>query len=346
MMEDLLFPVSIAPMMDYTDRHYRMLMRLITKRSILYTEMISTGAILHGKRADHLEFSPAEKPLVLQVGGDDPYELAECTRIAADYGYDEINLNAGCPSERVQKGSFGAALMAKPKLVGEIVSAMHKTRTIPVSVKCRVGIDGSKVGMPTITDYESLKKFAHMVFENGARRLSIHARIAILGGLSPKENREIPPLQYSLVYKLYEALKTVFPNNIIEINGGISSIEEIKEQLTHMDGVMLGRIAIEQPMMLQSVDSLFAKKDFSATALGSTKMPQLSRKELCLQYAEYIERVQHSIYTHHAIRHLMPMYNGLRGARKWRQSLSLALQHSTPALQSVQEALKYSEVEG
>lgn len=321
-------------MMDYTDRHYRMLMRLITKHTILYTEMVSTGAILYGERERHIGFSESEHPIVLQVGGDNHKELATCTRIAADYGYDEINLNTGCPSDKVQKGSFGAALMANPALVGEIVSSMCQTSAIPVSVKCRIGIDGSKLGMPTITDYASLKKFAQTVFESGAQRLSVHARIAILGGLSPKENREIPPLQYSLVYELCKELKKTFPHKIIEINGGITTSEEIQMHLNHVDGVMLGRVAVDNPMLFQDVDCKYGKSDLS----------QLSAKEVCLQYAEYIASVQDTLYTHYALRHIIPMFNGNRGARKWRQSLTLSLQKNISTLEAVQQAFKISGV--
>lgn len=328
------FPISIAPMMDYTDRHYRMLMRAFTKQSILYTEMISTGAILHGDTMQHLAFSPQEKPLVLQVGGDDPSALAECTRIASDYGYDEINLNTGCPSERVQKGSFGAALMSKPALVGDIVKAMCNTNTIPVSVKCRIGIDGTKMGMPIITDYESLLHFANTIFENGGMRLTVHARIAVLGGLSPKENRDIPPLQYSMVYRLAKTLNKTFPHSIVEINGGIETLDECDAHLQCMQGVMIGRAAIHNPAMFQAVDMRYGNNPNNS----KDTLIEKNIKDISFAYAHYLETMQENVYTHYALRHIIPLYNGKRGARKWRQALSESLQKNTPPIKAVEYA--------
>lgn len=338
---DSLFPISIAPMMDYTDRHYRMLMRQFTKKTVLYTEMISTGAILNGDRKRHLEFSEEEKPLVLQVGGDNPKELAECTRIAADYGYDEININIGCPSERVQKGAFGAVLMATPLHVGHILECMCATNTIPVSIKCRLGIDGTKIHMPVKTSYHELEEFANIVMNAGSTRLIVHARIAILGGLSPKENRVIPQLNYEWVYQLAKE----YPEYHIEINGGVVSLEEIRAHLLRVNGVMVGRAAVENPIMFSGIDELFEVGEMSVgmpRILASNKA--LSLSEICISYAEYLESIQSQVYTHQSIRHLIPLYNGVRGARRWRQILSTMLQQKVKPVTAVKQALQYSGV--
>lgn len=321
-----MFPVSIAPMMDYTDRYFRMLMRLLSPHAVLYTEMISTKAILRGNTSHLLEFSPQEKPLILQVGSDNVEELAECTRIAADFGYDEININLGCPSERVHKGSFGASLMAYPEHVGTMITAMKATNTIPVGVKCRLGIDGEKVGLPNKTSFEELCHFTKIIFESGADRLIVHARIAILGGLSPKENREIPPLQYPIVYNL----ASQFPQYRIEINGGITNISEIQEHLTHVQGVMLGRIAIRNPVLISDIDS----------HCTHTTLPPLedNREILAQQYAEYLENMN-SVFANRALRHLIPLYNGIPGAKKWRRALGDMLQKKSHPVTAVEYAL-------
>src|SRR6267154_888770 len=233
---------SIAPMMEWTDRHCRLFHRALTRRATLYTEMITTGAVLHGDRARLLGFDPAEHPLAVQLGGSDPRALAECARICADLGYDEINLNVGCPSDRVQEGRFGACLMAEPNLVGDSVAAM-KAVAIPVTVKCRIGIDDQD-------PEESLDTLTRIVVAAGADALIVHARKAWLDGLSPRENRDIPPLDYDRVYRL----KAAMPNVPIIINGGIAGIAEAKQHLAHVDGVMLGRAAYQEPWRLLSAD--------------------------------------------------------------------------------------------
>src|SRR5215831_6079534 len=235
--------MSVAPMMDWTDRHCRVFHRLLTLRARLYTEMLTTGAVIHGDRARLLGFDRSEHPVALQLGGSDPRELAEAARIGEDFGYDEINLNVGCPSDRVKDGRFGACLMAEPRLVADCVAAMKRAVKIPVTVKCRIGIDDQD-------PEEALDRLARGVIEAGADALIVHARKAWLNGLSPKENRDIPPLDYDRVYRL----KAAMPHVPIIINGGIASLDEAKRHLAHVDGVMLGRAAYQEPWRLLSVD--------------------------------------------------------------------------------------------
>src|ERR1041384_8014638 len=230
---------SIAPMMEWTDRHCRFFHRVLTRRALLYTEMITAGAVLRGDRARLLAFDPAEHPLAVQLGGSDPRALAECARICAEMGYDEINLNVGCPSDRVQEGRFGACLMAEPQLVGDCVAAMKAAVAVPVTVKCRIGIDEQD-------PEESLDALTRMVVAAGADALIVHARKAWLDGLSPRENRDIPPLDYDRVYRL----KGAWPKLHISINGGIRSVEDGAKQLAHVDGVMMGRAAHQEPWRL------------------------------------------------------------------------------------------------
>ena len=236
-------PLSIAPMMDRTDRHYRYFMRQISRRTLLYTEMITTQAIIHGDRHKLLDFSPEEKPLVLQLGGDDPIQLAECAKIGADWGYDGLNLNIGCPSPRVQNGNFGACLMTQPELVAAGVEAMQKAVDIPVTVKHRIGVD-------ECDRYEDMVNFVRIVWGAGCTNFSIHARKAWLQGLSPKENRHVPPLRYEDVYRL----KHDFPHLFIEINGGIANIEQAKTHLQFVDAAMIGRAAYDRPYIFATVD--------------------------------------------------------------------------------------------
>ena len=233
-------------MMEWTDRHCRFFHRLLTRRALLYTEMLTTGAVLHGDRARLLRYDPAEHPLALQLGGSDPQALAACARIGAELGFDEINLNAGCPSDRVQDGRFGACLMAEPALVGDAVAAMKAAASVPVTVKCRIGIDEQD-------PEEALEVFTCAVEQAGADALIVHARKAWLKGLSPKENREIPPLDYARVYRL----KAAHPRLPVVINGGIGSVEEAHAHLAHVDGVMMGRAAYQEPWRLLAVDPLF-----------------------------------------------------------------------------------------
>src|SRR3954449_5594831 len=236
---------SVAPMMEWTDRHCRFFHRLLTRRALIYTEMITTAAVLHGDRARLLAYNPAEHPVALQLGGSDPRALAECARIAEDLGYDEINLNVGCPSDRVQEGRFGACLMAEPRLVGDCIAAMKAGVAVPVTVKCRIGIDEQD-------PEESLDTLTRIVVAAGGGALIVHARKGWLDGLLPRENRAIPPLDYDRVYRL----KRAWPTLHISINGGIASVEDAGRHLAHVDGVMMGRAAYQEPWRLLQVDPL------------------------------------------------------------------------------------------
>src|SRR3954469_19900361 len=236
---------AVAPMMEWTDRHCRFFHRLLTRRALIYTEMVTTGAVLRGNRERLIGFDPAEQPVALQLGGSDPAALAECARIGADFGYDEINLNVGCPSDRVQEGRFGACLMAEPKLVGDCVAAMKAVVAVPVTVKCRIGIDDQD---PEV----ALETMARTVESAGADALIVHARKAWLSGLSPRENRDIPPLDYDIVFRL----KAAYPKLPIVLNGGIVSVEAASDHLEKLDGVMIGRAAYQEPWRLLAVDQL------------------------------------------------------------------------------------------
>ncbi|MBO9997417.1 MAG: tRNA dihydrouridine(20/20a) synthase DusA [Cyanobacteria bacterium SID2] len=295
-------PLSIAPMMDRTDRHFRYFMRQITRRTLLYTEMLTTGAILHGKRAKLLGFSPQEKPLALQLGGDDPGELAECSRIVEDLGYDEINLNVGCPSDRVQNGSFGACLMAEPERVAQAVEAMRRAVKIPVTVKNRIGIDD-------LDRYEDLKNFVRIVADAGCERFTVHARKAWLKGLSPKENRTVPPLRYEDVYRL----KQDFPHLFIEINGGFKSLDRIREQYQHVDAVMVGRAAYDTPFLFATVDR----------EIYGENTPTLTRHQVVEQMLGYCDRwVAHGYKLHVITRHMLQLFAGQPGTKAWKRHLS------------------------
>lgn len=295
-------PLSIAPMMDRTDRHYRYFMRQITRRTLLYTEMVTTAAILHGDRQKLLGFSPEEKPLSLQIGGDDPQDAAECARIAEEMGYDEINLNVGCPSSRVQNGNFGACLMAQPEKVAQVVEAMQKAVSIPVSVKHRIGIDDRD-------RYEDMTEFVRIVSESGVERFSVHARKAWLQGLSPKENRDIPPLRYEDVHRL----KQEFPHLFIEINGGITSLEQVREQLQSVDAVMIGRAAYDDPYLFATVD-----RDF----FGENTIPPTRQQvvEAMLPYVDYW--ISRGFKLHTISRHMLQLFAGQPGTKAWKRYLS------------------------
>ena len=303
MTTNLLLPkVSIAPMMDWTDRHYRFFMRIITKKTLLYTEMITTGAILYGDRDRFLSYSKVELPLVIQLGGDNPDNLAECSLIAEGYGYTEVNLNVGCPSDRVQNGNFGACLMAKPELVASCVAKMKSRVKIPVTVKHRIGID-------SFDKYEDLRNFVKIVSEAGCDKFIVHARIAILKGLSPSENRTIPPLRYNDVYEL----KKEFPHLNIEINGGIKDPLISSELFEKTDGIMIGRKAYEDPYIFSGVDSELFK--------CSTEIP--TRKEVLYQMIPYIEEyAKRGGKPNQIIRHILGLFNGVRGAKYFRRYLS------------------------
>ncbi|HIK09014.1 MAG TPA: tRNA dihydrouridine(20/20a) synthase DusA [Oscillatoriaceae cyanobacterium M33_DOE_052] len=296
-----LYPVSLAPMMDCTDRHFRYFMRQITRRTLLYTEMIVAAAILHGNREKLLGFSPEEKPLALQVGGNNPLELAECARIAADQGYDEINLNVGCPSSRVQNGNIGACLMAQPELVARCVEAMA-VGGIPVTVKHRIGIDDRD-------SYEDLAHFVRIVSEAGCGRFTVHARKAWLQGLNPKQNRHIPPLRYEEVYRL----KQEFPQLMIEINGGITSLAQAEEHLTQVDAVMIGRAAYDNPF-------LFAQCD--RDIYGDNTTPP-TRHQVATAMLPYIEFwLTQGLKLHQISRHMLGLFAGQPGSRAWKRHIS------------------------
>lgn len=296
--------LSIAPMLDWTDRHYRYFARQISRNSWLYTEMVTTGALLHGDVARHLGFDEAEHPLALQLGGSEPDELARCARLALDWGYDEVNLNVGCPSERVQKGAFGACLMAEPALVADCVKAMRDAvgDALDVTVKHRIGID-------RVEEYDFLRGFVDTVADAGCRTFIVHARNAILKGLSPKENREIPPLKYDYVYRL----KQERPELEILINGGVKTLAEIDAHLQHVDGVMVGREAYHNPWLMADWDQRY----YGAAARSG------DRVDVALAMVPYIERqlaAGHKVRN--VARHILGLFQGVPGARAWRRMLS------------------------
>ena len=291
-------------MMEWTDRHCRFFHRLLTRRALLYTEMLASGAVLHGDRARLLRYDAAEHPLALQLGGAEPRALAACARIGADLGFNEINLNAGCPSDRVQDGRFGACLMAEPALVGECVAAMKAAVAIPVTVKCRIGVDEQD-------PEQALEAFAENVERAGADALIVHARKAWLKGLSPKENREIPPLDYGRVYRL----KAAHPRLTVVLNGGIAHVEQTLLHLAHVDGVMMGRAAYQEPWRLLGVDPLV----FGQPALFA------SAKMAALALVPYIEReVARGTRLHAMTRHLHGLFRAVSGARGYRRRLARA----------------------
>ncbi|MCB1529136.1 MAG: tRNA dihydrouridine(20/20a) synthase DusA, partial [Hyphomicrobiaceae bacterium] len=315
--------VSVAPMMDWTDRHCRMFHRQLTRRARLYTEMVTAEAVLHGDRARLLGFAMQEHPIALQLGGSDPTRLAAAAKIGEDFCYDEINLNVGCPSDRVQNGRFGACLMAEPTLVGACVSAMRKAVDVPVTVKCRIGIDDQD----SETDFQN---FIDIVANAGCDVFIVHARKAWLDGLSPKENRDVPPLDYQRVYRL----KAARPELTIVINGGIASLDEAQAHLAHVDGVMLGRAAYQTPYILAQVDHLF----FGDTGNPNTRAEAVSA---ILPYVE--EHVAKGGRLHNVARHMLGLYHGRPRARAFRRHLS---QHGTGAdagAEVLREALAIAE---
>ena len=290
-------------MMQCTDIHDRYLMRLITKKSFLYTEMVTTGAIIHGNATHQLDFNKSiESPVALQLGGSNPDELAKCSEIAESMGYDEINLNLGCPSERVQKGSFGACLMIEPKLVQKCLNAMKQSVSIPVTAKCRTGID-------KIEDYDFLRSFVEGIANQNIETIIIHARNAILKGLSPRQNRTIPPLKYDYVYRIKED----FPELQIIINGGIDSLTEAKDHLQKVDGVMLGRVPYDNPMMLEDVDS---------EIFGEPKK-QILRVDILKEYLNYLKELDDpNIRLNQVLKHIYGLNKGLKNARKYRYEIN------------------------
>ena len=310
---------SVAPMMDWTDRHCRAFHRLLSRRARLYTEMLTTGAIIHGDRRRLLGFDTSEHPVALQLGGSDPRDLATSARIGEDFGYDEINLNVGCPSDRVKDGRFGACLMAEPELVASCVEAMKRAVRIPVTVKCRIGIDDQD---PEV----SLDRLARGVIAAGSDALVVHARKAWLSGLSPKENRDIPPLDYDRVYRLKAAL----PGVPVIINGGVASIEEAKAHLAHVDGVMLGRAAYQHPWRLLSVDPL----------LFAEAAPHATMKDAFAAMMPYIEReLAQGTRLHAMTRHFVGAFHAVPGARAFRRHLAEQGTKSGAGVNVLQDAI-------
>ncbi len=293
---------AVAPMMDWTDRHCRFFHRLMTKRALLYTEMVVADAIIHGKRDYLLEYNEEEHPLALQLGGSDPEKLAKAANIAIEYGYDEINLNVGCPSDRVQSGTFGACLMREPELVGRCVAAMKDVVDVPVTVKCRIGVDEQDTQV-------ALDNLAHEVWGKGADALWVHARKAWLEGLSPKENRDIPPLDYGRVYDL----KAKNTSHFIGINGGVEDLIQSKSHLENCDGVMLGRVAYHDPSILRYVDH----------QLFDDGSEFVSYDEILDTMCNYIEvHLSKGGKLNHITRHMIGLFQGMKGARAYRQILS------------------------
>ena len=293
---------SIAPMMDHTDRHFRYFMRIISPHALLYTEMITTGALIHGDRQRFLEHNADEYPLAIQLGGSNPEDLAICAVIAEEAGYDEVNLNVGCPSDRVQSGKFGACLMAEPGLVSECISKMSDAVDIPITVKTRIGIDDKD-------SYEELTAFIDFVKQAGCETFIIHARKAWLNGLSPKENREVPPLQYETVYQL----KKDFPELDFIINGGFTTQDTIMEQYEYIDGVMVGRAAYQNPYLLAEIEqSLFG---------DGASLP--TRYEILERFIEYVQQnLNQGVYLGHMTRHILGLFLGQPGARAYRRYIS------------------------
>ncbi len=311
---------TVAPMLDWTDRHCRYFHRLISRHAVLYTEMVTTGAILRGDAARHLSFHPSEYPVALQLGGSEPADLANCVRIAEDYGYAELNLNVGCPSERVQRGAFGACLMAEPALIADCVAAMQAVTQLPITVKHRIGIDDQD-------DYEGLHKFIEVVAAGGCQTFIVHARKAWLKGLSPKENREIPPLRYELVYHI----KQDFPHLEILLNGGLTSIQQCMDQLQYVDGVMVGREVYHNPWLLAEVDACF----YADNAVQPDRMDVLER------FIEYIEQqLEQGLALQHMTRHILGLFQGLPGAKAWRRHLSENVYKREASVELIREAAR------
>lgn len=289
-------------MLDWTDRHERYFLRIISHHALLYTEMVTTGAIIFGDRDRYLQFNKEEHPVALQLGGSDVKHLAECTKIAEDYGYDEVNLNLGCPSNRVQNGSFGACMMAEPELVGECIAAMKQAVEIPVSAKTRIGIDDKD-------SFEELVHFVGTLHEAGCENFVMHARKAILKGLSPKENRTVPPLKYDVVYKI----KELFPQCQISLNGGVKTLDETLMHLKQVDGVMMGREAYHNPYLLSDVDRLIFEDDHAV----------LTRHQMVESMFPYIEKeMQKGVRLQSIVRHMLGIFQGVKGTKAWKRYIS------------------------
>lgn len=316
-------PLSVAPMMDLTDRHFRYFARCISKRTLLYSEMIHARAVLRGDRERLLAFDPAEAPVALQLGGDDPAELAEAAAIGAAYGYAEVDLNVGCPSERVRSGNFGACLMATPEVVAAAVRAMRSATEVPVTVKHRIGIDRADA-------YEDLERFVAVVAEAGADAFVVHARKAWLSGLSPKENRSVPPLRYDDVYRL----KAAFPHLVVEVNGGVRTLDDAARHLGRVDGVMIGRAAYEDPYLLADADARFYGDD----------APAPSRADVVAGMLPYVrERVRDGVPVAAITRHALGLFRGRPGGKAWRRALTEASQRPGADAEVLLEALEALE---
>jgi tRNA-dihydrouridine synthase A len=323
-MKKLSHRFCVAPMLDWSDRHCRYFHRLLSKNALLYTEMVTTGALIHGNTQRFLQFNAEEHPVALQLGGSNPNDLAICARMAEESGYDEVNLNVGCPSDRVQNGRFGACLMVEPQLVGDCIAAMQAVVKIPVTVKSRIGIDERD-------SYEELTQFIDTVSKAGCETFIIHARKAWLKGLSPKENREIPPLCYETVFQL----KRDFPQLEIVINGGITTLEQSSELLNHVDGVMLGREVYQNPYLLAEVDMVLFGDD----------VPILSRKQVIDALLPYIQTQLHNqdVRLNSISRHVLGLFHGEYGARLWRRFLSENSFKSNSNEQILLDALNFTK---
>ncbi|MBL4819944.1 MAG: tRNA dihydrouridine(20/20a) synthase DusA [Gammaproteobacteria bacterium] len=311
----------IAPMMDWTDRHERYFLRLLTTRALLYTEMLTSAALVRGDASHLLKHNIEEYPLGLQLGGSDPLELAVAARLAEDRGFAEINLNIGCPSDRVQSGRFGACLMSEPQLVAECVASIHNAIRLPVTLKCRIGIDA-------MDSDEELARFVETVASAGCENFIIHARIAILNGLSPKENRSIPPLNYQRVF----AMKKRFPELQIILNGGITNIEEGRQWLDQVDGIMVGREAYQNPFILHLVDSLFFNEP----------KRQQSRIDILQAYLPYVRReLEAGTPLHHMTRHVLGLFRGVRGGKYFRRHISENSHNSDASINVLLDGMKF-----
>ncbi|KJS45669.1 MAG: hypothetical protein VR70_00345 [Rhodospirillaceae bacterium BRH_c57] len=311
--------LSVAPMMDWTDRHERVFLRGLTRHALLYTEMVVTGAILFGDKGRHLDFDAVEHPLALQLGGSDPADLARCARIAEEWGYDEVNLNVGCPSDRVSAGRFGACLMAEPALVADCVRAMQDATALPVTVKHRIGIDD-------LDSHDHLRRFIDTVADGGCQTFIIHARKAWLQGLSPKQNREIPPLRHDIVHRI----KGEYPHLTIVLNGGLKTIADCAEHLTAVDGCMIGRAAYETPYMLAEADSV----------LFGAAPPPPTRRQVVERFLPYVQAwLDDGIPLNRMTRHILGLYQGCPGARSWRRHLSENAHLPDAGVEVIQTAL-------
>ncbi len=309
-------------MLDWSDRHQRALMRVMSKHSLVYTEMVTTGALIHGDAARYLKFNHEEHPVALQLGGSDPKAMATCAKMAEDVGYDEVNINVGCPSDRVQNGAFGACLMAEPELVAENVVAMQAAVDIPVTVKNRIAID-------EMEEEATLRRFLSIVSEAGCKTFLVHARKAWLKGLSPKQNRDVPPLNYELVYQM----KREFPQLEIIINGGIKTLEESAEHLAHVDGVMVGREAYHNPYLMTEVDE---------RVYGDDAHDQQSRLDVLESYMEYMQQqISEGVYLKSMSRHLLGLFTGEKGAKAWRRYISENAHKEGAGIEVIEKAASF-----